>query len=264
MWNSICNFKAVIAALFHVRRRETRHAARRGSQRVINMPGILFIWMLGKTNLQQGEKGRGKKERIVYCLALSGASCLPVICPVHCPGVTRRTADTAHFIHRRFGVADSQTVCKKMLTEAADFQRRPSPLPPLSRTHLTDGLSAHTLGLQICPSPKGILGTKGGGLLCRCVLGVVAETRHKGSPSSQRPSCESWRGAGAVSGVGVPDGGVSGRVKPSSDDGWKWLSELDLLASERLSWCLELLTTSQPIPGVSHSNPKHSLRSQNP
>lgn len=51
--NSICNFKAIIAALFHVRE-ATRHAMRLGSQRVINMPAISFVWLLGKTNLLHG------------------------------------------------------------------------------------------------------------------------------------------------------------------------------------------------------------------
>lgn len=97
MRNSICNFKAIIAALFHVRK-ETRHAVRLGSERVINMPAISFVWMLGKTNLLQGKKKK-RHSVLVYCLPTcvwSAEPWLTVICPVHVhrPGVMRRVADS--------------------------------------------------------------------------------------------------------------------------------------------------------------------------
>ncbi len=47
-----------------------------------------------------------------------------------------------------------------------------------------DGLSSNTLGLQICPGPKGILGTKGGGLGCVCVGCGVQKLDTKGVPAS--------------------------------------------------------------------------------
>ncbi len=94
MRNSICNFKPIIAVLFHVRK-GTRHAMRLGSQRVINMPAISFAWLLGKTNLLQGEK----RSVFVYCLPTcvwSTALWLTIICPVHVdrPGVMGRAADS--------------------------------------------------------------------------------------------------------------------------------------------------------------------------
>lgn len=52
---SICHFKAIIVALFHVRE-DTRHAAWQGLQRPIHMEATSFVWMLGKTNLQQCKK----------------------------------------------------------------------------------------------------------------------------------------------------------------------------------------------------------------
>lgn len=51
----ICYFKAIIAVLFHVRKK-TRHAMGPGPHRVIHIPPISFDRMLGKTNLLQDKK----------------------------------------------------------------------------------------------------------------------------------------------------------------------------------------------------------------
>lgn len=57
---------------------------------------------------------------------------------------------------------------------------------PPNSTHtctLTDGLSSDALRLQICPGPKGILGTEGGGPQQPAWLGLgVQKARHKGRP----------------------------------------------------------------------------------
>lgn len=51
-----------------------------------------------------------------------------------------------------------------------------------TRARLTDVLSPSTHRLQICPGPKGILGTKGGGLLRLCVVLGVQKLDTKGVP----------------------------------------------------------------------------------
>lgn len=73
-----------------------------------------------------------------------------------------------------------------------------------------DGLSSDTLGLQICPGPKGILGTKGGGLGCVCMGLGVQNLDTKGVPAAS-DEFVSAAGAETLSGKKVLLGQAEGR-----------------------------------------------------
>ncbi len=211
MRNSICNFKAIIAALFHVRK-ETRHAVRLGSQKG-NKHASHFICL----NAGKNKSATRQPKKAQCACTLSTNVCLErstlIDCNMSrpCPQTwshETRSRQRGWFIHRNSLASQTVGLCVNRCWPRQQTTNHPP--PPSSHTHLTDGLSSNTLGLQICPGPKGILGTKGGGLGCVRVRLGVQNLDTKGVPAASDKLVNA-AGAGALSSEGAAR--TSGRTQ---------------------------------------------------